>query len=145
MRRLTLLVALAATTALAVVGVGAADTWAHVTPVAVSGNPKCSDLTNQGVPAGTQSIKFEPPVHGASSGGINILVEGNRVAWYTSPPVRVRAAIVKGGPNVNLYVYPAPSPELAYTDGWFDPVTNPKTGQVYGLGAVTFCVTTDPA
>lgn len=141
MRRLALLVALAATAALAVVGVGAADTFRGIAPVVVSGNPKCSDLTKLGVPAGTQSIKFEPPVQGASSGGINIFVDGSRVSWYTFPPVHVQAAIVKGGPNVNVYVYAG----FDFSDGWFDPVTNAKTGQSYGLGAVTFCVTVDPS
>jgi hypothetical protein len=141
MRRLALVVALAATAALAVVGVGASGTFRGVTPVAVSGNPKCSDLSKFGVSPSTQPIKFEPPVHGASLGGVNILVDGNRVGWYTFPPVHVKAAIVKGGPNVNLYVYAGED----FSDGWFDPVTNPKTGQVYGLGAVTFCVTVDPS
>ena len=49
--------------------------------------------------------------------------------------VTVRAVIVKGGSNANVYVYPRGD----YSDGGLQTPVNPKSGKPYGLGYVTFC------
>ena len=134
MQRFALIAALAATVGLAVAGVGAAGTYRGVPPVYTAGNPTCSDLPGL---ASTTPIKFSSPVNGASAGGISIVVDGNRVAWFTFPPIHVQAVIVKGGPNANVYFNGGHD----FSDGTLDTVTNPKNGKSYGLGDVTFCTT----
>lgn len=119
--------------ALAVAGVAAAGSFRGIQPTVMSGNPACSDIVGLSF---TKQVKFSPPVNGASSGRVHIFVEGNSIGWYTLGDVLVKAAIVKGGNNANLYRYPAVDD---YSDGGLVPPTNPKTGKAYDLGAVTFC------
>ena len=135
MKRTLLLVALVGSVALTVVGSSSAATVRGITPYVVSGYPSCAQV---GVSA-TNSATFTPPVNGASSGGINLLVDSSTsFGWYVDPGVRnvdVRAIIVKGGPNSNVYVYPGGD----YSDGPITAPTNPKNGKLYDVGSATFC------
>jgi hypothetical protein len=123
------------TAALVIVGVSSAGTVRGITPVTVAGNPTCSTLS--GVTYSSE-VKFNPPVNGASTDGIYIFVNGNVVGWYVLREIRditVRAVIVKGGSNANVYVYPGGD----YSDGGLQTPLNPKNGKPYDPGYVTFC------
>ena len=84
-------------------------------------------------------MTFSPPLNGASSNGLFLLVNNSSsVGWYVLPDVRdiaVRAVIVKGGPSSNVYLYPGGD----YSDGPLTAPTNPKNGKPYDVGAATFC------
>jgi hypothetical protein len=134
-KRFLLRAAFATSIALAVVGAASAATVRGIVPVTVAGNPSCSELS--GV-SSSESVKFSPPVHGASANGLFILVDGKSLGWYVLREIRdisVRAVIVKGGSNSNVYIYPGSD----YSDGPLFAPTNPKNGRPYDLGAATFC------
>jgi hypothetical protein len=117
-------------------GASSAATVRGIAPFVVSGNIGCSQVRGIGT---TTSATFSPPANGASSGGITLLVDSStRFGWYVDPGVRkvdVRAIIVKGGPNSNVYIYPGGD----YSDGPITAPTNPKNGKPYDVGAATFC------
>jgi hypothetical protein len=123
--------------AVCVAGAAAASaaTVRGITPRLASGYPSCAQIGS----AGTSSVSFSPLANGASSGGINLLVDSAAsFGWYVDPGVRnvdVRAIIVKGGPNSNVYIYPGGD----YSDGPLTAPTNPKNGKPYDVGAATFC------
>jgi hypothetical protein len=122
--------------ALAVVGTSSGATFRGITPHVVSGYPSCSQL---GGVSSSGSVTFSPPVNGASSNGLFLLVDSkSSFGWYVLRDVRdiaVRAVIVKGGPSSNVYVYPGGD----YSDGPLTAPTNPKNGKPYDVGAATFC------
>ena len=100
----------------------------------MSGAVKCSDLSG----VGSGSAKFNVPVNGASANGINIFVNGNSVDWYVlNNAPAVRAVIVKGGKDTNVYRYPYPA--VHFSDAGLHPPTKEKTGSPYDLGYVEFC------
>ena len=85
-----------------------------VAPVVVAGNVDCKDLTGWVDPSRTysQQIKFVLPVNGTSGGGMNVVIDpgnppGAGLGWYVVNNADVRAVIVKGGSNANVYFYPA--------------------------------------
>ena len=119
--------------ALVVVGVAAGASYRGIVPVTMAGNPACRDVPGLSF---SSQVKFSPALNGASAGGVHIFVDGNTVGWYTLGDVLVKAAIVKGGANANLYRYPG---TVDFSDGTLLPPLNPKTGRVYGLDGVTFC------
>jgi hypothetical protein len=132
MRKLAVKAAIIAA-ALVVAGVAAGATYRGVEPILIAGNPACQDVPGLSF---TKQVKFSTPVNGASAGGVHIFVDGNTVSWYTLGDILVKAVIVKGGSNANVYKYPAFDD---YSDGTLLPPLNRKTGKVYDLGAVTFC------
>jgi hypothetical protein len=134
-RKFVLRVGLVLTAALVIVGVSSAGTFRGITPVTVTGNPTCSSVSGLTYSA---EVKFSPPVHGATADGVYIFVESNVVGWYVLRDIRdvtVRAAIVKGGTNANVYVYPGGD----YSDGGLQAPLNPKNGKPYAPGYVIFC------
>ena len=114
-------------------GVAAAGTFRGVSPTVLAGNATCRDVP--GLSYSTQ-IRFSAPVNGSSSGGVYLFVDGNTVGWYTLGDILVKAVLVKGGVNTNVYRYPAIDD---YSDGGLVPPTNPKTHAPYDLGNVTVC------
>jgi hypothetical protein len=135
LRRFVLQALLAGVVCLALAGASSAATFRGITPRLASGYPSCAQIGS----AGTSSVSFTPLANGASSGGINLLVDSAAsFGWYVDPGVRnvdVRAIIVKGGPNSNVYIYPGGD----YSDGPITAPTNPKNGKPYDAGAATFC------
>src|SRR6478736_4134197 len=119
MRKLLLTVAAIVAAGLLIVTVGAAagappPSYQGNAPVVYAGNPDCKDLTgwvNPNVTYSTQ-IKFVAPVNGTSGGGMNVALAANTpvgtgIGWYVNNAQDVRAVIVKGGANANVYFYPA--------------------------------------
>jgi hypothetical protein len=135
MRRFLLQVVLIGAVFLAAATASSAATVRGITPYLASGYPSCTQIGARG----TDSVTFTSPVNGASSGGITLLVDSSTTfGWYVDPGVRnvdVRAIIVKGGPNSNVYIYPGGD----YSDGPIRAPTNPKNGKPYDVGAATFC------
>jgi hypothetical protein len=134
-KRFLFTAALVVTLALALVGAGTAATVRGIVPLTVGGNPSCSNLS--GV-SWSQTVKFSPPVNGASANGLFLTVENGAIGWYVLRDIRditMRAVIVKGGSNANAYIYPGGD----YSDGQLYAPTNPKNGKPYDAGAVTFC------
>jgi hypothetical protein len=136
MRRLLVVCALVGSVALAVVGASSGATVRGITPFVVSGYPNCSQLRGVG---SSESTAFTEPANGASANGIYLLVDSSKsFGWYVLPELRnveVRAIIVKGGPNANVYAYPGGD----YSDGPITAPSNPKNGKLYDVGAATFC------
>jgi hypothetical protein len=120
--------------ALVVAGVAAAGSFRGIEPTVVGGNPGCADI---GLSNATQ-VRFASPANGSSAGGIFLFVDGNSLGWFTNGDIVVKAAIVKGGPNANVYSYPDPS-VVGFSDGSLVPPLNTKTHKLYDLGAATFC------
>jgi hypothetical protein len=137
MKRLVLQVVLLGVALLALAAASSAATVRGIVPFVASGTPTCSQVA----PAATGSATFSPPANGASSNGLFVLVNNSAsFGWYVVPDirdVRVRAVIVKGGPNSNVYVYAGGD----YSDGPLTAPTNPKNGKPYDVGAATFCFT----
>jgi hypothetical protein len=134
-RKFMFKVTLLAMAALVVVGVSSAATVRGIVPVTVAGNPTCADLT--GV-SSSASVKFSPPVNGATADGVHIFFDGNAVGWYVLRGVRdlnVRAVIVKGASNASVYVYPGGD----YSDDGLVTPLNPKNGKSPAPGSVSFC------
>jgi hypothetical protein len=119
--------------ALVLAGIATGASYRGYVPVVISGNPGCADVPNLSF---TTQVRFSTPVNGATAGGVHITVDGNTLGWYTLGDILVKAVIVKGGPNANLYRYPAIDD---YSDGTLLPPVNTKTGSVYSLGSATFC------
>jgi len=138
MKRFLLQVALIGAVCLAVVGASSAATVRGIVPFVVSGSVNCSQL--RGV-SYTDSVTFSSPVNGASSNGLFLLADrSTSFDWYVLRDIRditVRAVIVKGGPNSNVYLYPGGD----YSDGPLTAPTNAKNGKLYDVGAVTICFT----
>ena len=136
--RKILLTAMVASFGLAAASTGSAATVRGIVPFVMAGNVSCSQLS--GV-TWTESATFSPVVNGASANGVNVLVSSSTTfGWYVVPDVRdvsVRAVIVKGGPNSNVYIYPGSD----YSDGPMTAPTNPKNGKLYDVGLATFCLT----
>jgi hypothetical protein len=134
MRKFATKVVLATAAALIVVGVAAGATYRGIEPITIAGNPTCSNVPGLTF---TSQVKFATPINGASAGGVHIFVDGNTVGWYTlgGAPL-IKTVIVKGGSAANVYRYPAFDD---FSDSGLLPPLNPKTGNVYGLGSVTFC------
>jgi hypothetical protein len=119
--------------ALVVAGVAAGASYRGIQPFTIAGNPTCRDVPGLSF---SSQVKFSPALNGASAGGVHIFVDGNKVGWYTLGDVLVKAAIVKGGANANVYRYPGTDD---FSDGTLLPPLNSKTGRAYDLGGVTFC------
>jgi hypothetical protein len=100
---------------------------ASVTPSFEAGNPSCADLGY------TTLTTFDPPNSGTQAGITLTRTGGSSFSWTST--VAVDAVIVKGGPNANLYEYPADT----FSDTGLVPPTNPSTGGPYGLSHVEFC------
>jgi hypothetical protein len=134
MRKFATKVVLMTAAALIVVGVAAGATYRGIEPITIAGNPTCSNVPGLTF---TSQVKFAAPINGASAGGVYLFVDGNTVGWYTlgGAPL-IKAVIVKGGPSANVYKYPAFDD---FSDGSLLPPLNPKNGNVYTLGSVTFC------
>jgi hypothetical protein len=132
MRKYFLTVVAVAATGLVIVAASAAGSYRGIEPVLVAGNPGCKDLAGLSYSA---EVKFVSPVNGMSAGGIHLFVEESGVGWYVLLNENVRAVIVKGGTNANVYRYPGGD----FSDGSLVPPRNPKNGSLYGLGSVTFC------
>jgi len=128
------LILVAVVTGLVVAGVAAAGSFRGIEPVVVASNPGCADL---GISYTTQ-VRFTSPANGSSAGGIFLFVDGNSLGWFTNGDIVVKAVIVKGGPNGNVYLYPDPT-VVGFSDGSLVPPTNTKTHKPYDLGAATFC------
>lgn len=136
MRKFLLTIVAVVAAGLVVVAVGAAGSYRGVEPVVVEGSPKCRDL---GLNSSTE-VKFVSPVNGMTIGGIHLFVDTNdpsvgALGWYVVNHENVRAVIVKGGSNANVYWYPGGD----FSDGLLTTPTNPKKGTPYGLGYVSFC------
>jgi hypothetical protein len=134
MRKLMLTIVAVVAAGLVVIAVGAAGTVRGIEPVVVAGSPKCSDLAGLNTSA---EIKFVEPVNGMAGGGIHLFVLSTGVGFWVENHENVRAVIVKGGPNANVYRYPGGDFNLS-DDGLWAP-TNLKKGTRYGLGYLTFC------
>jgi hypothetical protein len=119
-------------------GASSAATVRGIVPFVVSGNIGCSQVRGIGT---TTSATFSPPVNGASSNGLVVMVDnGKSFGWFVLRDVRdltVRAVIVKGGPDSNVYVYPGGD----YSDGPLSAPVNPKNGKPPDVGSATFCYT----
>ena len=152
MRKLLLTVAAIVAAGLLVVTIGAAavvpvppPSYQGTAPVVYAGNTDCKDLTgwvNPNVTYSTQ-IKFVLPVNGTSAGGMNVVIDANGIGWFVTNNQDVRAVIVKGGPNANVYFYPAHPATGDFVDG---SMTTPgtfdsKKGQwkFPALGYMEFC------
>ena len=135
MKRTLLLVTLVGSVALAVVNASSGATVRGITPFVASGYPSCAQV---GVGT-TESVTFSPLFNGASSNGVYLLVASSTsFEWYVLPEIRnvqVRAIIVKGGPNSNVYVYSGGD----YSDGPITAPRNSKNGKLYDVGSATFC------
>jgi hypothetical protein len=66
---------------------------------------------------------------------MHFVLDENGVGWFVLFNENVRAVIVKGGPNANVYRYPGGD----FSDGSLSTPLNPKNGKPYGPGSVTFC------
>jgi hypothetical protein len=132
MRKFLLTIVAVVAAGLVVVAVAAPGSYRGYEPVVVAGAPSCKDLAGLDYSA---QVKFVSPVNGASADGITLFIETSRVGWYILTEHNVRAIIVKGGPNANVYFLP----EGVFSDGLLTPPSNPKSGKAYGLSYVTFC------
>lgn len=103
-------------------------------PVLYQGNPNCSTL------GFNRSYKIDPPVAGVdvktfpSVGTLTTTINSNGSVNFLSAPAFVRAFIVKGGPNANVYFY---DPASAVGNGLVTPLND--NGQPYGLSHVEMC------
>jgi hypothetical protein len=95
---------------------------ASVMPVVVQGNPSCEG-----------GLKIEPVVSGTFD-GITITVTGDSFSFTTSGAL-VTTVIVKGGPNANVYNYPAPG--VTGDTGLTAPI-NPNNNRPFGLSHLCF-------
>jgi hypothetical protein len=119
------LAALGGLIALLVMASAAHATNASVPPVKVDGNPKCADY-------GLTAIsKFDPVDSGAKDGVTLTKHDTYYVKWTSTVPVDW--VIVKGGPNANIYKYPADE----FGDDWLHAPMNGS--KPYGLSHVEFC------
>jgi len=101
-------------------------TDSSVPPVKVDGNPKCIDY---GL---TEITKFDSPVTDGTKDGVTLTQHDTYYFKWTST-VAVDWVIVKGGPNSNIYKYPAGT----FGDDWLHaPMNGDKP---YGLSHVEFC------
>src|SRR5215218_8277538 len=100
-------------------------TNASVPPVKVDGNPKCADY-------GLTAIAKFDPVNSGTKDGITLTKHDTYYVKWTST-VAVDRVIVKGGPNANIYKYPADT----YGDDWLHAPMNGS--KPYGLSHVEFC------
>lgn len=124
LRFLRLALGAALLAAVGLVGLTGVAAAAHRTVVEVSGNPSCAG-----------GLKIEPVVDG-TYGPITIDVTGSSFS-FTTDGTLVTTVIVKGGPNANLYTYPAPG--LSSDAGLNAPI-NPNNGKPYGLSHLCFFV-----
>jgi hypothetical protein len=122
--------------ALAIVGFAPAATYRGIEPVLMSGGVSCSDLQD----VGSYSVRFSSPVNGANQNGVYLFVQGDVLDWYVLDDIlpAVRAVIVKGGKNSNVYYYPYPA--VHFSEAGLVAPTNPKNGKSYGLGYAEFCL-----
>jgi hypothetical protein len=132
MRKFLLPVVAVAAAGLIVVTASTAASYRGVEPAIVAGSPGCRDLA--GLSYGAE-VKFVSPVNGVNAGGMHFVLDENGVGWWVLFNEDVRAVIVKGGPNANVYRYP----EGVFSDGSMGTPLNPKNGKPYGLSYVTFC------
>jgi hypothetical protein len=131
MGRLTVVAVLAVVAMFVAAGPGAANhTFNGVPHVTVPGNPTCPSFGEF-----DGSVTFTAPTNGAFASGIGLFVEGDRLSWWTTAPQQVQVAIVKGGPNAEVYTYGWPY----FSDGGLFAPVNPRKGKPYGLGSATFC------
>ena len=108
----------------------------HVDPVLVEGNASC--------PEGTTPVKIENPSDGDSGSDgdfeVSIGVDGAaQTLDFTATGGTVLVAIVKGGPDSNLYDY---RPAGTTADSGLHAPENentPQEGDFYGLSHVSFC------
>lgn len=132
MRKFLRTVVAVAAAGLVIVAASAAGSYRGVEPVVVAGSPSCKDIAGLSYSA---EVKFAEPVNGSNLDGIYLLLDQTGISWYTLLNENVRAVIVKGGPNANVYRYPGGD----FSDGLIVPPRNPKNGKLYGLGYVTVC------
>jgi hypothetical protein len=107
-------------------------TDASVPPVKVDGNPKCVDY---GL---TTVAKFDPVESGTKNGVTLTKHHTYYVKWMST--VAIDWVIVKGGPNANIYKYPAGK----VGDDWLHAPINGDNGKPYGLSHVEFCSDPEP-
>lgn len=146
MRKLLVASVLVGAVALAVVALAAADsTYRGIEPVVVSGKDLRGKVFDCATYGATKSVKFDPPVNGASADGITLLVPGpgapGTITWYSDYTVSVvKAAFVKGGQDANAYIYHPETPPADYSDtGLHAPFKdNPKRG-FHEAGYIMFC------
>ena len=91
MRQLLFVSVLVGVAALVVVALAAAATDRGIEPVRVPGKDIKGSLDCSRYGA-SKSVKFEPPVNGASAGGITLLVPGagdpGTISWYSDLTAR---------------------------------------------------------
>ncbi len=108
----------------------------HVEPVLVVGNPSC--------PAGTTELKIENPSDGdsASDGDFAVSIdvdEATQTLDFSATGGAVLVAIVKGGPNSNVYNYgPIGTTDDTGLHAPLNEESNPPD-DFYGLSHVSFC------
>lgn len=132
-RRHGLALVMTTAVATAVVSVAAAGTFRGIEPSVLSGNPGCANVPGLGYQT---QVNFDSPQNGSSASGVYLIIDGNRVSWYTLGDILVKAVIVKGGNNGNVYRYTSGQD---YSDGGLFPPLNQKTGTPYTLGSVRVC------
>lgn len=122
---------------------------ASVEPVFYPGNPACADLTSCSCQYGFKINQAPngtfPIINGEGTtltGGampdpsntITILNSDESYFDWTST-LPIKAVIVKGGPNANVYFYDPPS----YGDTGLHAPINPENGMPFGLSHLEFC------
>ena len=143
MRQLLLVCVLAGVAALVVAALAAAATFRGIEPVLVSGKDMRGSTFDCSGYGASNSVKFEPPVNGASAGGITLLVPGpgdpGTITWYTEggTPI-VAAAIVKGGKNANAYIYRGSVDYPHFSDSGLH-APNKSATEFYDAGYILFC------
>ena len=123
--RRTPLAALGGLVTLLLMASAAHATDASVPPVKVDGNPKCADY-------GLTAIAKFDPVNSGTKNGVTLTKHHTYYVDWTST-VPVDWVIVKGGPNANIYKYPADK----FGDVWLRAPMNGS--KPYGLSHVEFC------
>lgn len=108
----------------------------HVTPIFIAGNPSCADL---GFDFGFKP-QPEPPPSGTytfpAPDGVNtVTISSDGTFFDFSSTLSLDVAIVKGGPNANVYVY---DPEASSDSGLSSPI-NPNNDQPFAISHIEFC------
>jgi hypothetical protein len=101
--------------------------------VQMTGNPSCSDIS----PVTDRGFKLEPPQSGTNVipliGTIVTTVSDKKVLAWTNAPNFVRAVIVKGGTDSNVYFY---NPTVSGASGLVAPQVN---GNVTDISHIQYC------
>jgi hypothetical protein len=96
-----------------------------VEPVFTPGNPVCAS-----------DSKVEPVADGTYAlGGITVTIDVTGTSFDFTSPNLITQVVVKGGPNANVYNYPAPG--VSSDTGLHSPI-HPGKGTPYGLSHLCF-------